>query len=662
MTYDVSAGPRRLAAIMFTDLVGFTRLAQHDEELALRLRAEHQALVHPIIAAHGGREVKSMGDGLLVEFPSAVESVRCAVALQGALAHRNAETTGDPPLEMRVGIHLGDVIGEGDDILGDAVNIASRIEPLAEPGGICVTGPVVDQVRNKVPLPLEKLGPQPLRHVDQPVDVYRVVLSVGTAARRATDPEVAENVRLVVLPFASMSPDERDGYLADGLTDELITQTAKIPSVRVIPRTSVLRYKGSTKSLREVAQDLGVRLALEGSVRKSGDRLRITVTLVDPRSEDQLWSSRYDRPLGDIFAIQDDIAGQVAASVSRHVAQRVGAPKIEFRRGAPDTRDMEAYALFLHGRKLMTERRSEESIRQSRAYFEQAVARDPHFARAHVGIGEAALYLGGEGAEAWSEAIATAQRETTRALELDDQIAEAHSVMSSILLTTEDFAGSEREARRAMTLNPSLSEPYRWLAQIAAGRGELDEAVRLLETALEIDPLDVNVIVFLGRLYFYSGREREAVAHWDRFEPLVPFRINAHRTEYYVVHDQLDRAERTLHEMERLRPSSIWNVMWGGILAAKRGDAAQAQRAIRALEERPDVREVTVWAAGFVRYALGDIDGFLDAMEWSRREGTEPVVELMHSPLFKDVRRHPRMIKFLQERAASQVTSSGRSH
>jgi adenylate cyclase len=568
---------------MFTDLVAFTRLAQRDEEVALRLRTEHQSLLRPLFASHAGREVKTTGDGFLVEFSSAIESVRCAVEIQEAVAKRNSLLSSAERIVLRVGIHVGDVVGDGDDIVGDAVNVASRIEPLAEPGGICVSGSVFDHVRNKLQFPLEKIGSRELKNVEYPVDIYRIVLS-GDATRPRPKEVDSSNLRLAVLPFASMSPDPNDDYFADGLTDELITQISRIPSLRVVARTSVLRYKASPKSLREVAQDLGVQLVLEGSVRKAGHDVRITVKLVDSNSEDHLWSSSYDRPLKDIFAIQDDIAGKVATSISAHVSQRRGEKSHPPVHGALDTQDMDAYISFLHGRKLMSEKTSEETIRQALAFFEEAVRRDPQFARARVGIAECSLWLANEGAMPYPDSIRRGREELAKALELNDALAEGHSVLAGMLLGDDDLSGSEREARRAMELNPSLSDPYRWLAQLAAGAGRIDETVRLLETAQQLDPVDVNILAFLGRAYLYAGREADALAHWERTKPLTPFRTNAYLTEYYISLSDYARAETTLAEMERLRPNSVWAETYRGILAAREGRTEEARHSIDRLD------------------------------------------------------------------------------
>jgi adenylate cyclase len=645
---------RRLAAVMFTDLVGFTKLGQRDEEAALRLRREHQALARPLFVAHGGREVKTLGDGFLVEFPSALESVRCGVAIQEAVAAHNARSTPNPPITLRIGIHLGDVVGEGSDIVGDAVNVASRIEPLAEPGGICVSGPVFDQVRNKLPLPLEKLGARHLKNVEFPIDIYRVALrekdALPTRERDDRDP----NLRLAVLPFANLSPDANDAYFADGLTDELISQVSRIPSLRVIARTSILRYRGSSKSIREVAQDLGVGLALEGSVRKAGHQVRITVQLVDARSEEPLWSSRFDRPLDDIFSIQDEIAGQVATSISGHLSKLGITTLVPFVHGSPDTANLEAYALFLQGRKLLSEKVSEETIRRALAAFEEATGIDPRFARAWVGIADCRMWLSTEGVLPLVESIRVAREDLEKALALNENLAEAHSTLAMLLVGEDEPAGAAREARRAMELNPSLADPYRSLAQIRASEGRIDEAVRLLEGAQRLDPVDINVLAFLGRAYMYAGRESDALAHWERTEPIVPFRTNSHRAEYYLGLRDFARAETALREMERTRPESVWTLTYRGMSAALQGDTALARRNIDRLTKRGEAGEMTEFFVGFIHYALGEQDEFVARMERAFRAHSLPLLELMYSRLFERARSDVRIREILRQQSEFQ--------
>jgi adenylate cyclase len=649
---------RRLAAIMFTDMVGFTQMGQRDEEGALRLRREHQALLRPLFAAHGGREVKSLGDGFLVEFPSAVESVRCAVDIQSAVSRRNSAPPTEERIALRVGIHVGEVVEEGDDIVGDAVNVASRIEPLAPPGGICISGPVFDQVRNKLHVPIEKLGARSLKHVEFPVEIYRIAPAGDGVDLAIPAPEVDSRLRLAVLPFANRSVDPSDDYFADGLTDELISRSSQIPNLRVIAQTSTRRYKDSVKSVRDVGQELGVGMVLEGSVRKAGDRLRITAQLVDAGTEEPLWSSRYDRPLDDIFAIQDDIAGQIATSISQHLSgnRRPGPPPSAA--GAPDTRDMEAYTAFLHGRKLLGEKASEQTLRMALSFFEDAVRRDPQFVRARIGVAECVLWLGSEGAIPYLESTARARAELLQALRQNEALGEAHSVLAGLYIADDAFRDAEREARRAMELNPSLADPYRWMAQLAAGEGRIDETVRLLEAALRLDPVDVNVLAFLGRAYFYAGREADAVAHWQRTRSLVAFRTSAHLMEYYLSRAEYPRAEETLRELERLRPESVSTEMYRGILAARRGDDEGARRSIARLEARARGGELTVFHSGFVYLALGELDPFIATMEEAFRVHALPLLELMYSPLLEPARRDPRVLDLLRRQSELRVSAS----
>ena len=633
---------------MFTDLVGFTRLGQRDEEAALRLRREHQSLLRPIFATFGGHEVKSLGDGFLVEFASAVESVRCAVEIQRAIARRNASADPADQLLLRIGLHAGDVVEEEGDVVGDAVNVASRIEPLAEPGGVCLSATVYEQVRNKIPMAFEKVGARSLKNVEEPVEIYRVAVGAPRTPSPPPSTPSSQNLRLAVLPLANLSSDAADEFFADGLTDELISRTAQVPRVRVIARTSVQRYKGQAKSIREVGQELDVGFALEGSVRKSGDRVRIAVQLVDVRSEAQIWSMRYDRPLDDIFAIQDDIAGQTAKSVAATLTGSSPEPAPPAASAGADTSDMEAYSLFLHGRQLFGEKGSIEAIRTALGLFENAVARDPEFARARVGVAETLLWLATEGTIDFHEAEDRAYRELHKAIEINDGIAEAHSVLAAQYLGSDRFSECEREAHRAMELNPSLADPYRWLAQLAAGDGDINEAVRLLQAARQLNPDDINVLSFLGRALAYAGREAEAIAFWNATKSRVRFRTNAHMSEYYLGKNDLGKAEESIRELERVRPDSPWTLVFRGTLAARQGDPETARRLIDRLEERSKQGEMVVFFIGFLHYALGEMDEFVASMEEALRCGVLPLLELLYSPLYAASLEDPRIQDILR--------------
>jgi TolB-like protein/tetratricopeptide (TPR) repeat protein len=454
--------------------------------------------------------------------------------------------------------------------------------------------------------------------------------------------------RVVVLPFTNISPDPADEFFADGMTEELIERLAHVSGIKVIARTTSMHYKGRRETALEIGRTLNVGKVVECSVRKAGNRIRVTAQLIDTVTEEHLWASRYDRQFDDIFAIQDDIAGQIASSLADHVVPRAGADRPSYRRGSPDTADLEAYTDFLHGQKLFGEKSSEATIRRALELFESAVRRDPSFARARVGVAEALLWLNSEGALPLASAYPRARAELERARELNPQLAEAHSALAGLLLGEDDMAGAEREARRAIELNPSLCEPYRWLAQIEAGVGRIEETVRLLENAHQLDPVNVNIIAFLGRAYMYAGREADALAFWERTRPLIPFRTNAHLTEYYLGHAKFDEAAATVRELERLRPDSMWTLTYRGMLEARTGHPELAREAIERLENRAEGGEVTVFLAGFIRYALGDLDGFVANLEEAFQQHALPLLELRYSPMFVAGRSDPRVLDLLR--------------
>ena len=303
---------------MFTDTVGYTASTQFDEAQTLELLRLQQELVRPLLQAHQGREIKSTGDGFLVEFDSALKATQCAIDIQRRIFERNAEGP-HAPIKIRIGIHLGDVVQRGTDILGDAVNIAARIEPTAEPGGICVSGAVREQVWNKVPDKFEKLPPTALKGLQGSMDIYRVVLPWNAHESASTS---STATGLAVLPFANISPDPKDEYFADGLTEEMITVLSQLKDLRVIARTSVTPYKSTSKGVSQIGTELGVSSILEGSVRKAGNRLRITAQLIDVASQAHLWSNMYDRELDDVFALQSEMAKEVAEALKVKLLSR----------------------------------------------------------------------------------------------------------------------------------------------------------------------------------------------------------------------------------------------------------------------------------------------------------------------------------------------------
>ncbi|MCI4351058.1 MAG: adenylate/guanylate cyclase domain-containing protein [Thermoplasmata archaeon] len=319
----MSGSRRRLAAVMFTDIVGFTAVTQRDEAAAVRLLEEHRSLLRPLFAAHGGRSVKTIGDGFLVEFPSALESVMCAQRIQSELRQRNSWVDAPERIVLRVGIHVGDIIDQGDDLVGDAINVASRIEPLAEPGGICITGQVLDQIGNKLAIEWEKLEAPRLKNVESSINVYRLEGPASATTSPTPPPDRVSFVRMAVLPFTSMSTDPADEFFADGLTEDLITHLSRGTALRVVARTSVMPYKGLRKGIREIGRELEVGSILEGSVRHFAQTIRIAVRLIDAGTEEHLWEGRFDRELTDVLAVQDEIAQCVSKVLQGKLVTRI---------------------------------------------------------------------------------------------------------------------------------------------------------------------------------------------------------------------------------------------------------------------------------------------------------------------------------------------------
>lgn len=479
-------GERRLAAVMFTDIVGYTAMFQRDEKHALEVLESHNEMLRPIFAKHGGTEIKTIGDSFLVEFASALAATECAVEIQGRLAGNNRNAK-DPPVMVRIGVHLGDVIRRGNDIFGDAVNIASRIQPLAEPGGICLSEEVYSVVRNKVHCPIEMVPAVSLKNIELPMNVYAIrPVYVGGEKEFLGE----ETKRLAVLPLSNISPDAKDAYFADGMTEELITTLSQVQGLRVIARTSVDRYSKREKSVAQIARELQVASVIEGSVRMTGDRIRVTVQLVNGKSEEHMWSEKYDRKLDDIFEIQTEIAKRVAESLKVKLFQREVA-MMEGR--APE--NASAYSAYLKGRTLLVSR-TETGLKAAKELFESAISLDPAYAPAYSGLADAYNLLGDySSAIPPTDAKRRARELVSKALELNPDLAEARATLGMLLAFEYDFGGAERELRRAISLNPSYSNAHNWLGGIVlTAQGRYREGLEELGMAEQADPMSIAVL------------------------------------------------------------------------------------------------------------------------------------------------------------------------
>ncbi|HLQ07189.1 MAG TPA: adenylate/guanylate cyclase domain-containing protein [Nitrososphaerales archaeon] len=507
---------RRLAAIMFTDMVGFTGMAQRNEALAMELLEEQRKMMRPFFIKHRGREVKTIGDAFLVEFSSALEAVKCAIGIQEALKRDNANRPLEKRLVVRIGVHLGDVIHAGSDVAGDAVNVASRIEPLSSPGGVCVSGQVYESVVNKVEVGFESMGTPHLKNVSTPVSVFKVIGLGDTSTSSPSAKSSLPTDRIAILPFTNISMDISDEYFADGMTEELISSVSRTQGLRVIARTSVMRYKGAKKTIAEIGRELNVGSVLEGSVRKAGDKVRVTVQLVDTANEEPRWSREYDRELRDIFAIQSDVAHKVAEALRVHVLGTSAGG------GGRPTSNTDAYVDYLRGRQAWN-RRNEEGLKQAIDFFEKALTADKNYAMAYTGLADSYATLALLELVEPNEAYPSAKMAVSRALSLNPQLAEAHTSLGLIRFQYDwDWEGAEDEFREAIKLNPGYAPAHHYFADYLKAMGRFDEALSEISKAQELDPLNLAINAGVGHVLYLSRQYDKAIDQYRKTVDLDP--------------------------------------------------------------------------------------------------------------------------------------------
>jgi adenylate cyclase len=537
---------RRLAAILVADVVGYSRLTQANEAGTLAaLKARHSDILKPIITRHSGRIIRMMGDGMLVEFASGVNAVDCAGQIQAAMRVANVSVPEGERILLRIGINLGDVMVEGSDLHGDAVNIAARLEALAEPGGVIVSRTVFKHVHGKVSHAFQDLGEQRLKSISEPVRIYRLS---GAIPELMPSPDVGREPAkpsIAVLPFANMSGDATQEYLSDGITEDIITDLSKVSALRVISRNTVFAIKSKTVEVGKIARQLNVSHVLEGSVRKSGQRIRITAQLIDGSDDSHVWAERYDRNLGDIFALQDEISQAIVAALKLKLL-----PGEKTAITARATTSTAAYECYLQGRSLSLRWGNRAALKSARKMFERASEIDPGYARAYAGIADcdAGLWMAGDLDVSIQEMLTI----SVKALDLAPDLAEVHASRGLALYLSGQAKQAVAAFQRAIALDPALPMANQLYGFCCRDTGQFERAAVLFMHAAELDPRDSVSLSMASEAYLALGQSELCTA---------------------VARQAMSRIEAAIAQ----RPDFAGAVGWGATTLVYLGENAKAE-------------------------------------------------------------------------------------
>jgi adenylate cyclase len=612
---------RRLTAILAADVVGYSRLMGANETGTLAaLKALRTDLIDGKIAEHQGRIVKLTGDGMLVEFSSVVNAVACAAEVQRGMRDRNAGVPPDRRIEFRIGVNLGDVIVEGEDIFGDGVNVAARLESIAEPGGITISGWVRDHVGNRLDLAFKDMGEQTLKNIERPIRVYNVSLDYSAVGSTSDTAPAAhgrlEKPSIAVLPFNNMSGDPEQEYFSDGITEDIITDLSKVSGLFVVARNTAFTYKGKPVKVQQVGDELGVAFILEGSVRKAGSRVRVTGQLISTKDGGHAWAERYDRDLTDIFAIQDDITHAIVEQLKVKLL-----PQEKKSIGQTPTDNIEAYTYYLRGRQLFY-RHSKSYYQLARRMFAKAVELDPLYARAYAGIADcdSFLFLHYHMDVGIDSILAT----SAKALALESGLAEAHASRGLALSLGQRYDEAMAEFEQAIALDPTLFEAQYFCARACFAQGKFERAAALFERAAELKPDDYQSLVLLIQIYRSLGRDREK-------------EVAARRG--------IERAERelTLHP-ENPRPAYL-----GAAALLAVGERERSKEWLsRALATDPE-DVLTQYNVACVYSLMGDVEPAFDLLERLLPHANhETKAWIKYDSDFDPLRSHPRYQKVLE--------------
>ena len=675
---------RKLAAIMFTDMVGYSALSQRDEKLAQELLEEHRRLLREIFPRFNGTEIKTIGDAFLVEFGSALEAAQCAIEIQRTLAHRNADAPADRQIQVRIGVHIGDVVHRGGDVYGDGVNIASRIEPVAGPGGICVSMDVERQIRNALEARFEKLAPTDLKNISVPMDLFRIVLPwerdnrlrserkkalpksaipkwmaililVGIAfgclllwqREKSKTPALTSSGpgnSIAVLPFENATHDTETEYLSDGISEALINSLSELPQLRVIARSTAFRYKGKQVEPQAVGRELNVQTVLMGIVRQLGDKLNVQVDLVDTTTGAQLWGQEYERKLVDVIAIKQTLVREVTEKLR---LKPTGEQQQRLKQR--DTSNPEAYQFYLRGRYYWN-KRTPANVNKAMEQFQQAADKDPRYALAYVGLADCYLlqedYVGVPAGECYPKAKAFAQR----ALKLDSSLAEAHTSLAYAYTNLWEWEQAEGEFKRSMNLNANYSTAPHWYSIHLLNVGRFDEAMTEIKRAHELDPLSAVIGTTFTYAYTANGDVNASIAQCKSVIDLDPNYPRAH--EYlglgYLSQGSNSQAIAELQKAVELSGGDRRPLRDLGYGYAFSGKRAEALAVLKELETKFEKHEAIAQDFAAVYAGLGDKDQAFAWLEKDFQARSGLLAWIRWAPPFDSLRSDPRCADLLR--------------
>jgi TolB-like protein/Tfp pilus assembly protein PilF len=649
---------------MFTDIVGYTALMARDEEAGRRARDRHEAVVLPLVEQYHGEYVERTGDETLSSFPSALDAVDCALAIQAGLGD-------DPNLQIRIGIHLGDVTFDGGGVSGDGVNVASRIRPLAEPGGVCISDEVHHSVRGRPNFEFRALGAQELKNVGRPVAVFAVtgtsspprpisavpqpraaragawlativgvllVAALGVWWWTRLVPEVGAIRSIAVLPLENLSGDPEQEYFVDGMTEVLIADLARVRGLRVISRTSSMAYRDSGKTLPQIASELNVDAVVEGSVLRAGERVRITAQLIQASSDEHLWSDSYERDLHDVLALQ----GEVAQAIAGEIELQLSGPEEPGEAARPV--DPEALEAYLKGRHHWNKRTGAD-IRKSIEYFEKAIALDPDWALAHSGLAQAYVLLANYDPSARPrDSMPRARAAAERALELDDELAPAHTALAAVRQWYDwGWEGAEAEFQRALELDPSYATAHAWYGFLAITKKK--DAIKHIQRARELDPLSMIIGTQMGMGLLYAreyDRSIETLRETLELDPRFAL-AQVILAQAYAAKGMNEEAVEVAERLARTDPEPQRMVT----LALAYAGAGRREDALGILEE---VRASAIYPlyVAYVYAALGDADAAFEWLEKAYERRSLQLTLIRVTPALDPLRSDPRFQDLLR--------------